>query len=78
MTYNKKLMDEWRQYRLVTCKVCYKRKVKDWNIYKNNICSSECSTKLINKLLSDPELYDNNQCDGCKNQGKIHTCKNYR
>lgn len=50
--YDKKLLEEQRKYGVVTCKVCKKRKVKDWNIYKNNICSMECQKKLINKLLN--------------------------
>ena len=56
--YDKKLLEEQRKYGLVSCKVCKKRKVKNWNIYKNNICSTECSGKLIEKLLSNPELQE--------------------
>ena len=55
MSYDKKLLEEQKKYGMVTCKVCRKRKVKDWNIYKNNICSTECQWKLIDRLLSSPQ-----------------------
>jgi len=54
MSYDKKLLEEWRKYKLVTCPICKKRKTKDWNIYKANAtCSPECARKLIEKLLNN-------------------------
>lgn len=52
MSYDKKLLDEFRKYGAVTCSVCHQRKRKDWNIYSaNTFCSQECSSKWIHKTI---------------------------
>lgn len=56
MSYDKKLLRELREYGRVTCRVCHKRTVENWNIYKNNICSLECSQRLIYQVLANPKL----------------------
>lgn len=53
MSYDKKLLDEFRKYGAVTCSICKKRNRKNWNIYSTNtFCSQECISKGIKKLLT--------------------------
>lgn len=53
MSYDRKLLDEFRKYGAVTCSVCKKRTRKNWNIYSaNTFCSEECIKKGIDKLLT--------------------------
>jgi hypothetical protein len=53
MAYDKKLCVQRRTGDgLVDCKACKKRNVRDWNIYKKNVCSSECQWLLISKTLA--------------------------
>lgn len=53
MTYDSKLLEEYRKYGAVTCSICRKRNRKNWNIYSTNtFCSQECISRGIDKLLS--------------------------
>jgi endogenous inhibitor of DNA gyrase (YacG/DUF329 family) len=60
MSYDKKLLEEFRKYNAVTCTICKKRNRKNWNIYSaNTFCSQECISKgidLTNPLSRTEEL----------------------
>jgi len=54
MTYDKKLLEEYRKYGAVTCSVCKKRERKDWNIYSaNTFCSDKCAKKWIKETIKN-------------------------